>query len=268
MSAREPTILALGGGGFTMEPGDPALDDLVLELTGRQEPRLLFLPTASGDAGEQVHRFLSAYTGRSCVPGVLSLFRMRELRVPVRELVLSQDAIYVGGGSMRNLTALLREHDLDVLLREAWERGIVLAGLSAGAMCWFDHGVTCSTGDPEVAPGLGFLPGSFSVHHDGEPERRPALLEAVGRGEIEAGYAADDGAGLVFRGTRVERAISSRPGANAYRVEIVEGEPVERLLQPDVLTDGPVGERAVTDDVRELRAIRELRRGLSGTLGG
>ena len=110
---------------------------------------------------------------------MLSLFRLRDLRVPLRELVLSQDAIYVGGGSLRNLLALWREHDLDALLREAWEAGIVLAGLSAGAMCWFEGGITMSAGAPEAVTGLGLIPGSLSVHRDSEPERLPAYHDAV-----------------------------------------------------------------------------------------
>jgi peptidase E len=102
-------------------------------------------------------------------------------RLPLREIVPSQDIVYVGGGSMRNLLAIWRVHGLDLLLREAWERGIVLAGLSAGAMCWFQGAVTTSFGAPVATTGLGWLPGSFSVHADGEPDRRPILPASGGR---------------------------------------------------------------------------------------
>ncbi|HEX6619331.1 MAG TPA: Type 1 glutamine amidotransferase-like domain-containing protein, partial [Solirubrobacteraceae bacterium] len=117
------TILALGGGGFTAPPGDPCLDELVLQLAGAPVPRILFLPTASGDPRDQIGRFHAAFGDRPCEPEVLSLFRMGDLRRPLRDVLLSQDVIYVGGGSMRNLLAIWQVHGLDRMLRDAWERG-------------------------------------------------------------------------------------------------------------------------------------------------
>ena len=120
---------------------------------------------------------------------------------------------------MRNLLAIWREHGLDAIMREAWEAGVLLAGISAGAMCWFEHGITRSTGRPEPAPALGFLPGSLSVHYDGDPIRRPAYLDAIARGAIPDGYGADDGVGLLFEDTELVRIVASRPGTHAYRVQ-------------------------------------------------
>ena len=198
------TILAMGGGGFTADPGDPALDELALQLAGRPVPRILFLPTASGDPREQIGRFHAAFGDRPCEPDVLSLFRLADVRRPLREIVLSQDVIYVGGGSMRNLLALWREHGLDRLLRDAWDRGVLLAGLSAGAMCWFQGGVTTSAGRPAPAPALGLLPGSLSVHADGQPDRAPVFRDAVRTGVLPGGWLADDGVGLLFRDRELE----------------------------------------------------------------
>jgi peptidase E len=215
-----PTILAMGGGGFTMEPDNPLLDELVIELAGVREPNVLFLPTASGDADAQSIAFQSAFGDRECNPRVLSLFRLGA-RGPLdlRELILGQHVIYVGGGSMRNLLAVWRVHNLDTILREAWMQGVVLAGISAGGMCWFAGGVTTSMGEPEPTPGLGFLPGSLTVHADGEPARLPVYERAVAEGVLPDGWAADDGVGLVFRGTRLQRVVSSRARARAWRVE-------------------------------------------------
>ena len=120
---------------------------------------------------------------------------------------------------MRNLLAIWREHGIDVLLREAWESGVVLAGISAGAMCWFQNGITRSAGSPAPAAGLGFLPGSMSVHCDGDPSRLPVFLDAIARGVMPDGYAADDGVGLLFDDEQLVRVVSSRPGARAYRVQ-------------------------------------------------
>jgi dipeptidase E len=247
------TILALGGGGFTAPPGDPCLDELVLQLAGAPVPRILFLPTASGDPRDQIGRFHAAFGDRPCEPEVLSLFRMGDLRRPLRDVVLSQDVIYVGGGSMRNLLAIWQVHGLDRLLRDAWERGVVLAGLSAGAMCWLEGGVTTSSGAPEPTPGLGFLPGSLSVHADTEPRRRAVYLAAVADGMLPPGWIADDGVGLLFRDMALERVVSARPRARAARVHLVDGAVVETPIEPELIAPAP---RGVPADVRELRATR------------
>ncbi len=268
MSAREVvpeerrTILALGGGGFTMEPGNPALDDFVLTLTTAREPRILFLPTASGDPAAQINAFRARFGGRACVAEQLSLFHLHDSERTLAEVIAEQDVIYAGGGSMRNLLAIWRAHGLDRLLVEAWERGTVLAGISAGAMCWFEGGVTKSSGPPEPIGGLGVLPGSLSVHADGEPERLPIWLEAVRTGQLPGGWAADDGAALLFRGRRFERAVSSRPGASALRVDAVEGELVRRRIEAELL--GAKRDLSHTsDDVMELRRVRAMHRGRS-----
>jgi dipeptidase E len=244
----------MGGGGFTAGGDDPALDDLVLALTGRPRPRLCLLPTAGGDSEHQIRRFYEAYGDRLCEPSHIALFRLGRRPVPLREHLLAQDAIYVGGGSMVNLLAIWRAQGLDAILREAWERGVVLAGLSAGSMCWFEWGVTTSSGAPQPAPGLGFLPGSNSVHHDSEPTRRPVYLEAVGSGTIPPGWAVDDGAALIFRGTALREAVSARPRAHAYAVS-AGGE--NRLDARQIAT--PAAARATLPAVAELRRLRLAR---------
>jgi peptidase E len=252
------TIFAMGGGGFTAEPSNPALDDYILSLAGRREPRILFLPTASGDPNAQIAAFRSTFGGRACVPRHLSLFRLEREQDDLRALILAQDIVYVGGGSMRNLLAIWREHGLDRVLREAWDAGVVLAGLSAGGMCWFDHGITCSTGRPAPVRGLGFLPGSFSVHYDGDATRRPVFLDAIARGAMPDGYGADDGAGLLFEDRALVRIVSSRPAARAYRVEARADAAVdETALEPELL-DGAVGcpRSSAPADIREFRAAR------------
>jgi peptidase E len=257
----EPQILAMGGGGFTMEPDNAALDDFVLSLVRVPEPRVLFLPTASGDPTAQITAFYARYARRASATH-LSLFRRHGSARSLADIVLEQDVIYVGGGSLRNLLAIWRAHELDELLVEAWRRGIVLAGLSAGAMCWFAGGVTRSGGPLEVIEGLGLLPGSFSVHADGEPERLPVWLAAVRSGELPGGWAADDGVGLLFRGTRMVRVVSSRPGTAALRADAVGDELVRHRIEPELLGAGPGGPGSlpVPDDVRELRELRQAMR--------
>jgi peptidase E len=194
---------------------------------------------------------------------------MRETTRSLEEIVFAQDIVYVGGGSMRNLLAIWQAHGLDTLLLDAWKSGIVLAGLSAGAMCWFEAGVTRSSGSPEALAGLGLLAGSLTVHADGEPERLPVWLAGVRGGELPGGWALDDGVGLLFRGKRLDRAVSSRPGAGAQRVDAIAGELVRTRVEPELLLgDGPAKALGGLDEaVEELRRVHRLRRGL-GRGGG
>jgi len=265
---RERLIFAMGGGGFTMEPANPLLDDFVLSLADVAMPRILFLPTASGDTTAQINAFKDRFAERACVPEQLSLFHLRDATRPLAEVVLGQDIIYVGGGSMRNLLALWRAHGLDSLLVHAWQRGTVLAGLSAGAMCWFEGGVTRSSGPPEPIDGLGLLEGSLTVHADGEPERLPVWLACVCNGTLPGGWALDDGVGLLFRGRSVERAVSSRPGAGAQRVDAIAGELVRARLKVELLGEGPRAALGGYDAaVEELRRVNRMRRGGSRDRG-
>ena len=262
-------IFAMGGGGFTMEPNNPLLDDFVLSIAHTREPRILFLPTASGDTTAQINAFKARFDDRTCIAEHLSLFRLRESTRTLREIVLDQDIVYVGGGSMRNLLAIWQAHGLEDLLVEAWRSGTVLAGLSAGAMCWFQAGVTRSSGPPEAMDGLGVLPGSLTVHADGEPERLPVWLAAVREGLIPGGWALDDGVGLLFRGATLERAVSSRPGAGAQRVDAIAGELVRHRLEPELLLDGPSDALGGLDEaVQELRRVHRMRRGMGGGRSG
>jgi peptidase E len=252
-------ILAMGGGGFTMGEVEPALDALVLSLTGKAVPKVCFLPTASGDPSDQVARFHERFGSWPCEPSILSLFHLARDRIdPVKHL-LAQDAIYVGGGSMRNLLAVWREHGIDEAVRIAWESGVVLAGLSAGAMCWFEGGVSMSAGAPAPVRGLGMLRGSLSVHLDAEAQRLPIFRRAIGSGALPSGYAADDGAALLFSGSELAECVGSRPGARVVRVTPNDrGGVLERPLPVRLLSDVRRFEAEAVDAgaVAELRDLR------------
>ena len=229
---RERHIVAMGGGGFSMEPDVPSLDDFVLGLArvagARERPRICFIPTASGDAPLYVRNFYDAFAPKA-EPSWLPLFE-RDRR-DLRSFLLAQDAIYVGGGNTVNMLAIWRLHGVDAILREAWTAGVVLSGLSAGSLCWFEAGVTDSFG-PGLAPfadGLGFLPGSHCPHYDGEALRRPDYRRLIGAG-LAGGIAADDGAALHYVGTELAEVVTSEATAGAYRVERVDGRVVETRL--------------------------------------
>lgn len=212
----------MGGGGFSMEPDNALLDDHVLELAraarGRDRPRACFIGTASGDAVGYIANFYSAFARKSEANHLALFVRVVD---DVERFLLAQDVIYVGGGNTENMLAVWRVHGVDAALRKAWASGVVLAGLSAGSLCWFETGTTDSYG-AGLAPlsrGLGLLPGSHAPHYDGEPARRPYYQRLIAEKLMPAGYAADDGAALVFHGTEFAEAVSSRREARTWRVE-------------------------------------------------
>jgi peptidase E len=211
-------IVAFGGGGFSMEAGNPLLDEYVLGLSRSERPRVCFLPSASGDADHYIVRFYRAFPAERCEPTHISLFRRARGPEDLRGHLLSQDLIYVGGGSLVSLLGVWRAHGIDSILREAWEAGVVLCGLSAGSLCWFAESVTGFHGDPRRVEGLGLLPFSNCVHYEPNSSRRVAYHDFLREG-MRAGYAAEDGAALHFVGTELGRVVASRPGSRGYRLE-------------------------------------------------
>ncbi len=210
-------IVAFGGGGFSMESGNPLLDDYVLGLAGAQRPRVCFLPSASGDADHYIVRFYRAFSADRCEASHISLFRREQGPTDLRHHLLSQDLIYVGGGSVVSLLGVWRAHGIDVILRDAWEAGVILCGLSAGSLCWFSEGVSGFHGEPRRVEGLGLLPFSNCVHYERGSSRRHAYHGFLADGML-AGYAAEDGAALHFTGTELARVVASRRKARGYRV--------------------------------------------------
>jgi peptidase E len=232
------TIVAVGGGSFRTYPGN-ALDSWLLARTGKPRPRVAFLPTAAGDPEPAIEAFQRSFLERGALPTVVRLFQ-RDV-VDLASLLLAQDLILVSGGNTANQAAVWRVHGVDAVLREAYARGILLSGWSAGGLCWFEGGVTDSFHVTELAPLtglLGLLPGSFCPHYDSEGGRRPYYHELVGSGALPGGYAADDGVGLVFEDGVFTEAVSFLAGGSAWRVEphaagVRETQVSARLLERD-----------------------------------
>jgi dipeptidase E len=206
-------IVAMGG----WDAADERLADFVLGLSGRERPRMCYVPTAGAERDQGIATFYETFAART-EPAVLRLFGVP--RAGIRDFLLGQEVIWVSGGNTANMLAVWRVHGVDAALREAWEAGVVLSGWSAGAICWFEGGVTDSFG-PELAlldDGLGFLAGSFCPHYDSEEQRPATYRRLIGQG-LPDGYATDDGVGLHFHGAELAEAVSSRPGGRAFRVE-------------------------------------------------
>lgn len=213
-------MVAFGGLPGTGSPAGefrPYLEYLT-GLTGRRRPRICVLATAFGDDPAVVERLRARFSGAGEVSH-LALFPQPNVADPA-DLLLSQDLIFVGGGSVANMLAVWHVHDLDAIMRQAWQRGVVLAGVSAGAICWFEGGTTDSFG-PGLRPftgGLGLLAGSFCPHYDSEPARRPLFTSLVAGGMLPPGIACGDGAAAHFSGDTMTALIAGRPGARGYRV--------------------------------------------------
>ena len=210
-------ILAIGGAALPLELDNLLLIEYFLGLTRKKKPRVCFIGAAHGDADAGRLRFYAGFSQFNCTPTHLPLFA----RTPrdLESFVLEHDAIFVGGGNTRSLLAVWRDWELDVYLRRAWERGIVLGGASAGSICWFEQGITDSIAGPLTALDcLGFLPGSNCPHYDSEPQRRPTYRRMIAGGKIIPGLAADDGAALHFVDGKLKGVVASRPRAKGYRL--------------------------------------------------
>jgi peptidase E len=241
MPAGEPTILATSGG---YKPGERTrleFDRLVhyaVELSGAagRAPRIAHLGTASGD-----QRWFAAEMDQAARTAGFDLSHLNLFTMPSQEdpeaYLLEQDVVWVHGGSVVNLLAVWRAHGLDAVLRRVWEAGVVLAGVSAGSICWFQGGTTDSFG-PELRPvtnGLALLPYANGVHFDSEPARRPLVHRLVAGGVLGETHCTDDGVGLVYRGTELVEVVTEVRDRAAYRVTAVDGTAVEERLEPRFL---------------------------------
>ncbi|MGM7703268.1 Type 1 glutamine amidotransferase-like domain-containing protein [Pseudalkalibacillus sp. Hm43] len=226
-------IIAMGGGGFSMEPDNLLLDQYILEQANQKKPKICFIPTASGDAEGYIERFMTAFNTLECEPSYLSLYKPPQ---SIEAFVMSQDIVYVGGGNTKNLLALWKEWGLDTILYRAWKSGRILAGLSAGSICWFEQGLTDSyPGKISPITCLGFLKGSNCPHFDGEETRRPSYHRLLSEGKVKEGIAADDGVALHYVDGELMGIVSSRQEAYAYHMRVKEGTVTEERLNPRYL---------------------------------
>jgi peptidase E len=238
MTAEQPTIIATsigfqsaGSDQWNFRPGPAYTLAARLARAGRH-PRLCIIATAVGDSPAWLTSMYNAFSKLDMLVSHLSLFPMPNVE-DVRTHLMSQDVIWVSGGSTANLLALWRLHGLDTILRECWHAGVVLMGVSAGSVCWHLGGTTDSFGLPlrPITNGLGFLPYSNSPHHDTEPQRRPTIHRLIADGILPDGFATDNDAGLVFRGVDLHEAITEREGAKAYQLRL-RGGTVEEIALP------------------------------------
>ncbi|MEJ2203745.1 MAG: peptidase E [Gemmatimonadota bacterium] len=226
----ETRKILIAGGGF-----GEAFIRYMASLTGKPRPRLCYLPTAAADSEGSIIRWYGSCARLDVEPHVqesfISSYRMDRTW---EEVLLSMDAIVVSGGNTLNQQAIWRAQGIDAVLRQAWDRGIVLGGASAGSLCWFEEGTTDSRPrELTKIECLGFLRGSHSPHYDGEAQRRPRYHELIATGVLKPGYACDNDAGIYFVDNEVRRVVATRDGAKVYRVGVSRGQIVEETLEPE-----------------------------------
>ena len=231
--AKTKQIISIGGGGFYRDGENLELEKYIIRQSGAENPRVAFVPTASGEPDHYIASFYAAFLRLGCRPSVLTFFK----RAPeLRSFLLAQDVIYVGGGNTKSLLAVWRDWGVAEVIREAWESGVVLAGVSAGAICWFEQGLTDSFSDGlRPLACLGFLSGSCCPHYDSEPQRRPSYHRLLASGDISAGVAIEDWTGVHFKEREVYKVISSKRGARAYSLRSVWGSVQEVALPGEFL---------------------------------
>lgn len=225
-------ILIAGGGYGT------AFIRYMAQLTGKTRPKLCYLPTASADSATGI---ITWY--RNCAPLNVEASHQDSFIASTRqtrtweEVFLSVDGIVCSGGNTLNQQAIWRAQGIDAVLRQAWDRGIVLGGASAGSLCWFEEGTTDSRPkELSIVQGLGLLKGSHSPHYDAEPGRRPLYQKLIGSGQMKPGYACDNDAGIYFEDNTVRRVVATRTGAKVYYVSVESGKVTERVLEPEIIS--------------------------------
>ncbi len=250
----------MGGHELDRLGGNEAICDYMIELSGKEAPKVCLLPTASGDPEDQIGRFTRAFGSRGCEVTDISLFRLGASPIDVSAHLLSRDVIYVGGGSLVNLVAIWKAHAIQELMEAALDKGILICGQSAGAMVWFESGITSSSGRPSPAAGLGLLEGSLCVHYHHDPERRVEFMKEIGLGVMPAGYGCDDQTGLLFEDGKLVEAFTARQGAAVYRVESEGDRAIESEVETRQISARSGSGAATTSAVEDFQELNRWRR--------
>ena len=226
-------IIAIGGGGFGANPGQGIIENYILKQTKKKNPRICFIPTATGDNEAYKVNFYSTFTNLNCYPSHLDFFK----RTPdLNELILNQDAIFVGGGNTKSMLAVWKEWGLDKILKKAYLNGTVMSGVSAGAICWFQNGITDSwASNLKMMPCLNFVKGTCCPHYDEEPERKPAVKKLLLTNKIKNVYAVDGGAALHIKNEKIFKSLIFKKNKSGYLVDIKKESINEKSFKKTIL---------------------------------
>ena len=231
--AKSRNIIAIGGGGFGANPGQGIIEEYILSQTKKKNPKICFIPTATGDNEAYKVNYYSTFTNLDCCPSHLDFFK----RTPnLNDLILSQDAIFVGGGNTKSMLAVWREWGLDKILKKAYLKGTVMSGVSAGAICWFQNGITDSwESNLKMMPCLNFVKGTCCPHYDEEPERKPAVKNLLLRNKIKNVYVIDGGAALHIKDEKIFKSVIFKKNKSSYLVDIKKKNINEKSFKKTIL---------------------------------
>ena len=219
-------IIAIGGGGFGRNPGDGVIEQYILDQTGKEKPNICFIPTATGDNEAYKVNYYSTFSKLDCNPIHLDFFK----RTPdLEQLIPQQDAIFVGGGNTKSMLAVWKDWNLDKLLKDAYEKGVVMSGVSAGANCWFERAVVDSwEEDLRVIDCMGFVKGNCCPHYDEEPQRRPAVKKFLEDGIVDSCYSVEGNCALHIKNDDEYLSVDFGKEKNAYIVSM-DGDKVKEV---------------------------------------
>ena len=220
-------IIAIGGGGFGGSPGQGIIEQYILNQTRKKRPKICFIPTATGDNEAYKVNFYSTFTKLNCEPTHLDFFK----RTPdLKKLILNQDVIFVGGGNTKSMLAVWKEWKLDKILKEAYRNGKVMSGVSAGAICWFQNGITDSwASELKIMPCLNFVRGTCCPHYDEEPERKPTVKKLVLTKKIKNVFAVDGGAALHIKNEEKFNSVVFKKDIGSYEVSSKRGNLIDKI---------------------------------------
>ena len=226
-------IIAIGGGGFGGSPGQGIIEQYILNQTRKKRPKICFIPTATGDNEAYKVNFYSTFTKLNCEPTHLDFFK----RTPdLKKLILNQDVIFVGGGNTKSMLAVWKEWKLDKILKEAYRNGIVMSGVSAGAICWFQNGITDSwASELKIMPCLNFVRGTCCPHYDEEPERKPFVKNLLDRKKVKKIYAVDGGVALHIKNEENFKSVVFRKTKSSYAVSLERKNLIEKSFRKVIL---------------------------------
>ena len=226
---KERNIVAIGGGGFGRDPGEGIIEEYILEQTKKKKPNICFIPTATGDNEAYKVNYYATFSKLNCNPSHLDFFK----RTPdLNRLISNQDAIFVGGGNTKSMLAVWREWGLDKILKKGYKNGIVMSGVSAGAICWFQNGITDSwSSNLKIMPCMNIIKGTCCPHYDEEPERRPTVKKMIMSEKVKKIFAVDGGAALHIKNENIFKSVSFREQKSSYEVSLLRGKLVERSFK-------------------------------------
>ena len=219
-------IVAIGGGGFGRNPGEGIIENYILNQSNAKKPNICFIPTATGDNEAYKNNYYATFTKLNCNPVHLDFFK----RTPdLENLINEQDVIFVGGGNTKSMLAVWKDWGLDLILHEAYKNGVVMSGVSAGAICWFEQGITDSWAeDLVVMDCLGFIGGACCPHYDEEPQRKPSLNKFLTKKVLNSCYAVDGGCALHIQDEKVFKSVVFSKNKNSFLVELKDNRVAEK----------------------------------------